>query len=133
MLKTVLMNVAIPIHGWRISPVFDVARKVELLCVNSEGNISRVSIFFKTGEDPLDIAKHLVDKKTDVLICGAVSRPVEMLLSASGVTVIRNTCGPVDEVFEAFLNGELTENKFLMPGCPGRKCGRRRRLRRGHF
>ena len=50
------------------------------------------------------------------MICGAISRHVEMVLTGSGILVIPNTCGKVDDVLEAFLNGRLNEKAFLMPG-----------------
>jgi predicted Fe-Mo cluster-binding NifX family protein len=62
-----------------------------------------------------------------VLICGAISRPLEAMLLSAGVEVIPQTCGPVEEVLKAFMSGKLTEKAFLMPGC----CGRRRRFHDG--
>jgi len=62
-----------------------------------------------------------------VLICGALSQALEALLLAAGLQVVPNTCGPVEEVANAYLSGRLTEGAFLMPGC----CRRRRRVRRG--
>jgi predicted Fe-Mo cluster-binding NifX family protein len=63
----------------------------------------------------------------DALICGAISWPLELALTSAGIEVIAQTCGDVDEVLEAFLAGQLEQEKFLMPGC----CGRRRRFRKG--
>ena len=63
----------------------------------------------------------------NVLICGAISMPLETMLVSAGVRVIPHTCGTVEEVLQAFASGRLTDETFLMPGC----CGRRRRFR-GH-
>jgi predicted Fe-Mo cluster-binding NifX family protein len=72
--------------------------------------------------EPVARAKRVAALGIQVLICGAISQPLEAMLAAAGVRVIPNTCGPVEDVLGAFLSGRLTEQAFLMPGC----CGRRR-------
>ncbi len=63
----------------------------------------------------------------DVLVCGAISGPLAGILTANGMKVVPWICGDVENVFQAFLRGRLSEASFLMPGC----CGRRRRFH-GH-
>jgi len=77
--------------------------------------------------DPFSRAREISGTGVEILICGAVSWPLEMALSSAGVKVIPHTCGQVDEVVEVFLSGGFTEDSFLMPGC----CHRRRRFRNG--
>ena len=85
--------------------------------------------------DPVDKAKRIVELDASVLICGAVSWSLEAMLASAGMRVIPNTCGLLDEVVNAFYSGYLTEQAFLMPGCPGRRhrqrhrCGKRWRNR----
>jgi len=71
-----------------------------------------------------DRAARLAETGADVLICGAISRPLEMAISAAGIDVILQTCGDVDQVLAAFACGQLNQSAFLMPGC----CGGRRRF-----
>ena len=52
----------------------------------------------------------------DVLICGAISRPLDAMLSSAGVEVIPQTCGPVEDVLKAFISGRLTEQPFELDG-----------------
>lgn len=63
----------------------------------------------------------------DVLVCGAIPRPLEAMLLSTGVEVILQTCGPVEDVLGALVSGQLTEQAFVIPGC----CGHRRRFRGG--
>ena len=65
----------------------------------------------------------------NVLICGAISAPLEAMLVSSGVRVIGFLCGPVDELIAAFLNGEVARPEFCMPGCGGwrKRVGQTRR------
>jgi predicted Fe-Mo cluster-binding NifX family protein len=119
-----LMKVGIPQWRDRVSPVLDVASS--LLVVDlAKGRELRREQRALTAGDPIQRARQVSQLGTDVLICGAVSWPLEIALSAAGVRVIPFTCGMVEEVLSAFVNGKLTRSAFLMPGC----CGRRRRLR----
>jgi len=76
---------------------------------------------------PLERARDLRQMGAEVLICGAISRPLELALDSAGVQVIPHICGRVEEVLAAFINGQLDAGGFLMPGC----CGRRRQFGAG--
>jgi len=116
------MKVAIPTWNGRISPVFDVAERVVVADVEGGEETSRAEALVG-GTPPQVRAARLAELGVNVLICGALSRPLEAMLQAKGVRVIPQMCGLVDEVLQAFTTGQLTEQAFLMPGC----CGRRRR------
>ena len=118
------MKVAIPQWQGRVSPVFDVAARL-LLVEMQDGQESWRGEYPLTIDNPMERAKWLGRLGADALICGAISRPLEMALSAEGVRVIAQVCGQVDEVLAAFAEGRLDNQSFLMPGC----CGRRRRFR----
>ncbi len=109
------MKAAIPIFDDRVSPLFDAARLLVLVDIENGREIRR-------GQRALDEsemgprARRVAELGVDVLICGAVSRQLEDMLRASGVQVIPQICGPVEEVLTAFVSGDLTEKAFLMPG-----------------
>ena len=124
MLSPLAMKVAIPIWNGRISPVFDVAKHLLVIEAADGTEVSRHEEDLR--ETSLgDRAKRIADAGLDVLICGAVSWPLEAMLVSAGVRVVPYRCGPVEDVLRAFAAGGLTERAFLMPGC----CGRRRRFR----
>lgn len=106
--------------------MFDEARRLLVVCVEGGGETSRR----EERIDETDLARralHVAGLGVDVLICGAISWPLEASLASAGVRVIPQTCGPVEDVLNAFVSGRLTDGAFLMPGC----CGRRRRRRHG--
>lgn len=120
------MRIAIPIADDRVSPVFDVAR--QLLLVDAEQGAEAGRTEQVLEEDSLELrARRLAELGVNVLICGAISRPLESMLGAAGVEVIPQTCGQVNEVLGTFLSGQLVGDALVMPGC----CGRRRRFRGG--
>lgn len=124
------MKVAIPHWRDRVSPVFDVAGSL-LVVELAHGRELRRQQAALTASDPLNRAGQVSQLGAEVLICGAISRPLEIALSAAGVRVVPFTCGMVEEVLSAFMAGELTGEAFLMPGCRGwRRQSRTRRRRR---
>jgi predicted Fe-Mo cluster-binding NifX family protein len=123
------MRVAVARHGDRISPVLDVARQFVLLDLDPEnGNETARSEVRIESMDLVGRTRRIVETGTHVLICGAISLHLETMLRSAGVNVIPNTCGPIDEIIAAFVEGRLTDRSFLMPGCTGQ---RRRFRRRG--
>jgi len=120
------MRIAIPIADDRISPVFDVAQR--LLVVETEGGSEQERAEVPIDQRALEArAQRVAEIGADVLICGAISRPLQWLLLSAGGEVVPQTCGHVEEVLRAFLAGQLVGDAFVMPGC----CGRRRRFRGG--
>ena len=120
------MRVAVPKWSGRVSPVLDVAGHLLLVEAEHGRELGRRDVPVE-ATDLLARARRIAESHPDVLICGAVSRPLEALLSSAGIRLISHKCGPVEDVLQAFLEGHLTERSFLMPGC----CGRRRQFRGG--
>lgn len=122
------MKVAIPTWENRVSPVFDVAKHLLVVDVEDNTEIAR-SEAVTPGTALSGRANRLAELGVNVLICGAISQPLERMLVSATIKVIPHTCGAVEDVLQAFLSGQLTEQAFLMPGC----CGQRRRFRNdGH-
>lgn len=110
------MRIAIPIWKERVSPVFDVAK--HLLVVDIEDSTEVARELKTVTEDQLtDRAQYLADLRVEFLICGAISRSLELILGARGVGVIPQFCGTAEEILQAFLSGTISDRRFLMPGC----------------
>jgi len=121
MLCAVAMRIAVPVWRDRISPVFDVAGSLLLVDLQDGAPVLRNEASLQ--EEDRDVrARRLGDLGVDVLICGAISRPLEASLAAAGIKVIARVCGGVDDVLDAYRSGRLGDRAFAMPGC----CGRRR-------
>ncbi len=124
------MKIAIPQWQGRVSPVFDVAGT--LLVVDfEEGREVRREEAQLAQTDALGRAAEFARLGADVLICGAISAPLEASLSAAGVRVIGFICGAVEDILAGFVSGELASPAFLMPGCRGRRRQGRNMMARG--
>jgi len=99
--------------------VFDTAGTIVLSDVADGRELRRWEVHIEAGE-PFLRARVLRGLGVQVLICGAVSLPSENALVSSGIMVIPCTCGRLDEVLDAYLEGRLNGDAFLMPGCDSR-------------
>jgi predicted Fe-Mo cluster-binding NifX family protein len=115
------MLLAVPSLNERVSPVFDVAQTIVLSETRTDREVRRHAVPLHARDIPHRVGE-VVALGVHVLICGAISRPLEAALRAAGVCVIPQTCGAVDEVLQAYRDGHLDDPVFWMPGC----CGRRR-------
>lgn len=110
------MKIAIATWDNRISTVFDAADELLIIDEETKGSTAKSKISL-TDTTIIDKAALIRELGTDVLICGALPRPIEYMISAAGVQVLSFIRGPVDEVIEAFRNGGLADHVFVMPGC----------------
>lgn len=112
------MRIAIPQWQGRVSPVFDVAVNLVLIDIENGREIHREEKRFLETEPSARVAEFL-SIKADILLCGAISAPLQTRLTASDVQVTGFICGMVDEVLAAYLTGQLATPAFAMPGCLG--------------
>ena len=111
------MRLAVPVWSGRVSPVFDVAKKVLVVdVIGGEATFTEEH----TVEDR-DRVGALCQLGVSVLLCGAVSHDLEERLLAAGVELVVEIRGEVDEVVRAYLDGSLAQPRFSMPGCHSRR------------
>ena len=118
------MKIAIPQWQGRLAPVFDVCGRLLVVEVNGRQEIRRGEVDL-AGRDCDQRVQQLAALGIDILICGAVSRFLEAALTAAGIRVLSEVCGPVEAVLDGFLSRGCTAAAHRMPGC------RRRQRRRG--
>lgn len=114
----------------RIAPVFDVAQWIQLVETET-GHIINQNRANVAGETPSQKASRLAELEVGILVCGAISRPMQTVITAYGIEVIPFIAGDLQEVIQAWLCGKLTDsNEYIMPGCQ-RAGGRRGQPMRG--
>jgi len=123
------VRVAIPVYRNDVSNVFDFAHRLLLVDIENgkEANRSEVTL---EGQSLPQRAGQLKSLGVDALVCGAISRALANMVSASGIEVLPYVTGHVDDVLQAYLIGQLVKPEFTMPGCwPGARKGFGRRQR----
>jgi predicted Fe-Mo cluster-binding NifX family protein len=126
------MKVAIPAWEDRVSSVLDFSQRVVVVELHDGGEISRTEVALS---EPNALAKlaRLRTLGVDVVICGAISRPIASAAEGCGIQLLPYVTGGVDEVLDAFRSGQLARPQFALPGWwPGARRGLRGRCgRRG--
>ncbi len=124
------MKLAMPVWDDCISTVLDFSDC--LLVIDSEsGVINNRSMVSFAGVTMVEKVARLRKLDIQVLLCGAVSRPMERMIMASGIDIIPFLRGRVGDVLNAYFSGRLLEPGFMLPGCRrgpgfGKGMGRRR-------
>jgi predicted Fe-Mo cluster-binding NifX family protein len=121
----VAMRIAVPICQGRVSPVFDVASRVILVQLKDQAELERKKVGLGQSQ-PEAIVHSLAALGVDLLICGAISRDLQMALESAGIKVLAHICGEVESVLAAYRAGSLQDPQFVMPGCCRRRGGDRR-------
>jgi predicted Fe-Mo cluster-binding NifX family protein len=110
------MKAAFATWNNRIAPVFDVARELHIVETES-GRIVGETERALVEDTPVQKAHRLAEFGIETLICGAISRPMQAMVSAYGIRVIAFVAGDLRDIIEAWLRGTLAEDRFGMPGC----------------
>lgn len=119
------MRVALTVWEGRISPVLDTARSAAIADVENGTTITQRDETL-TEDSPHGKVSQLRALGVEVLVCGAVSRPLANLVSSTGIRLIPFVAGELGEVLAAVIAGRIPDSAFSMPGCG---CQRRRRFR----
>ena len=119
------MRIAVAYWNNRIAPVFDVARNIDVLEV-VDGAVAAESHELLPDPQPVQKAATLARMGVNVLICGAISAPVQEMVKAYGITVYPFVAGDLEQVKRAWLANGLRGGAYAMPGCGRhRRCGAR--------
>lgn len=116
------MKAAITEWKGRVAPVFDVASTVLVIEARPDAEPQETTLGLPT-DDPRSKLAFLKQRQIDVLICGAISRPVREFAEALGIRVNPFVSGEIREVWDAWKSGTLSKACYSMPGC--RRCRRR--------
>lgn len=122
------MKVAVPVWNNRVSPVFDTSRHL-LVVEYVEGEEASREQHTMADMFPPFRVRRLKEIGVRLLICGAISNPVALLVDAAGIALMPWVSGDVNDVLDAFNRERLSDSRYRMPGCRGRGRGWRRGMR----
>ena len=108
------MRIAIPVWNGRVSPVFDVAKTIRVTDIDSaDGTPAEIEVHAINSAHPRST---LADLGVDLLVCSAISAPLEAILWVSGIEVLSDICGSPDEIIAALAAGDDELGRFRSPG-----------------
>ena len=110
------MRVAVAVWNGRVSPVFDVASRLNIVEV-----FGREAASVEEHELRNDRVQGLRELGVEVLICGAISHDLEERVLAAGIEVVAEIRGEACDVIRAFAEDKLARPEFSMPGCHSRR------------
>jgi len=122
LLHLVLMKVAMAHWQGRVSPVFDVADRLLLLEVEGRREIEREHLRL-TSRDSFERVKELSELGVEVLLCGAISLALEKALIGAGIRVVGFLGGELENVINAFLDGNLDDGRVRHASRIGKRAG----------
>ena len=109
------MKVAVTVWEDTVSTVCDFSSRLLLFDVKGVEVKNRSFVPFETMILP-ERVNQLEGLGVEVLLCGAISRPLERMIRASGVKVIPCLRGSIEEVIAAYLVDGLSDARFILPG-----------------
>ena len=95
--------------------MFDFAHRLLLVELENgkEKKRQEFALDESTGPEKAARLKHL---DVDVLICGAISKPLAYIMNNSGINLLPFVTGSAEEVLNAYLQGQLNRSEFTLPG-----------------
>jgi len=109
------MKVAMTVWGNRISPVFDSAQTI-LLADIENGEVIAQRREFLPRLVASGLARMLVEKNIDTLICGAISERPAQIFQQADIRLLSFVSGSADRFLETYAANEPIDS-FVMPGC----------------
>jgi predicted Fe-Mo cluster-binding NifX family protein len=103
----------------RIAPVFDTARNILVIEAEAGAILSETEETLQS-DPPVQKALQLFELGVGTLVCGAISQPLNEMVSTYDILVIAFVAGNLREVIQAWLKGNLEVDDFTMPGCKER-------------
>jgi predicted Fe-Mo cluster-binding NifX family protein len=105
------MKLALCVWNGRLAPVFDCAGTLLVLDgeLRTEHHIA--------GLDLVQRARFLTEQGVKTLICGALSREAQLILTREGIQLVPFRSGAINEILEALSNNRIQEATWAMPGC----------------
>ncbi len=126
------MKIAFAYWHTRIAPVFDSARDFLLIETGDGMEVSEQRVSF-TGSTNSEKVSWLSGLGINTVVCGAITRQFEGLMTAQGLSVISFIAGELQDVVNAWNVGNIGSASLVMPGCCGQRLRRQRNKRCRRF
>lgn len=114
------MKIGLSTLNKRISPLLDTAQYLSVYDING-ASATLTEEYLLCGLSITERSAFFRDAGINILICGAVSRPLCKAILSSNINLIAWISGDIEEILQAYINNSLSDISFAMPGCCGLK------------
>lgn len=122
------MKIAMPVWENHVSTVLDFSETLLIVDIEDRKIKAEDCIDWSLCNDTMKLSL-IQEEGVKVLLCGAVSKPMQIMLENSGINLISGLRGGKDVILKAYIDGTLHGDCFRLPGsamtgCRGRygKC-----------
>jgi len=131
------MKIALSTYKDNLSIAFDFADTLQIFSVENK-MAKKENVCLLNNINPTSRAAEIKKMNAEIVICGCISRCSYEALTQLGIEVVSHVSGSVNEIITAYLNDEISNQKFSMPGFGrgmgkgrGGRCGQNRGFGRG--
>jgi predicted Fe-Mo cluster-binding NifX family protein len=109
------MKIAMPVWESHVSTVLDFSETLLIVDIEGKKVIGRSCVNWSLCNDTMKLSL-IKEAGVSMLLCGAVSRPMQFILENSGINLISGLRGRTDLILQAYLEGNLQSEHFRLPG-----------------
>ena len=114
------MRIALPVNDSHLSAVLDFSKKLLVVDIEDKRITGKLDVDVNTSFPP-SYAATLRNLNVNTVICGAVSDSFSAAIYHSNIELIAGISGRAKQVITAYLNGNLLDPQFALPGFSHKK------------
>ena len=109
------MKVAVTVWEDSVSTVCDFCNRLWIFDIEANETVGKSALSFEVRAWPL-MVNRLKARRGQRSAVRGLSKPLERALVTAGIQVISWLCGSVEEILRAYLDGGLSDARFVLPG-----------------
>ncbi|HOO41502.1 MAG TPA: NifB/NifX family molybdenum-iron cluster-binding protein [Syntrophales bacterium] len=109
------MKLAMPVWENDISTVLDFSETLLIVEIEDQEIKGRSCVNWSLCNDSMRLSL-IKEEGVSVLLCGAISKTMQIMLENSGIYLIPCLRGRTEAILKAYLEGNLLDEQFRLPG-----------------
>jgi len=109
------MKLAMPVWEKDISTVLDFSEYLLIVEIEGREVKGRSCVNWSLYNDSMKLSL-MKEGEVSILLCGAVSRAMQIMIENSGIDLIPCLRGRTEVILKAYLEGNLHDERFRLPG-----------------
>jgi len=109
------MKLAMPVWENNLSTVLDFSENLLIVEIEGEEIKGRSCVNWSLCNDAMKLSL-MKEEGVSILLCGAVSKAMQIMLESSGIDLISCLRGRTEVILKAYLDGNLYDESLRLPG-----------------